>query len=326
MCESRNKSMKMSHSFSRRSFLKTTALAASTLVIPRGVLSVPSTVKVGAISYSFRQIPGSAEEILGYMQTLGLDTVELMGGPAEAYAGAPDAGPRPRHPESMTQEERSNYVAARTAAQQETQKWRRSASMDKFAELGDMYRDGGVDVDILKLGSANWFEEDIDYAYRAAKAIGARGISFEISALSSERMAPFATKHGLLNGMHNHLQVANENFDFDEYLSHSPNNMLNLDIGHYVAALGTSPIPVIKKYHDRISHLHLKDRKSPENGQDNVAWGTGDTPIDEVLRLLRDENYPIPAMIELEHPIPEDSSVMEEMAKCVDYCREALES
>ena len=318
--------MKMSHNFSRRTFLKTTALAASTLVIPRRVLSVPSTVKVGAISYSFRQIPGSAEEILGYMQTLGLNTVELMGGPAEAYAGAPDPGPRPRHPESMTQEERSNYVAARTAAQQETQKWRRSAPMEKFAELGDMFRDGGVDVDILKMCSANWFEEDIDYAYRAAKAIGARGISFEISALSSERMAPFAIKHGLINGMHNHLQVANENFDFDEYLSHGLNNMLNLDIGHYVAALGTSPIPVIRKYHDRISHLHLKDRKTPENGQDNVAWGTGDTPIGEVLRLLRDESYSIPAMIELEYPIPEGSSVMEEMAKCADYCREALES
>ena len=254
----------MSHSISRRTFLKTTALATSSLVIPRRVFSVPSTVKVGAISYSFRQIPGSAEEILGYMQTLGLDTVELMGGPAEAYAGAPDPGPRPRHPESMTQEERSNYVAARAAAQQETQKWRRSAPMEKFAELGDMFRDGGVDVDILKLGNPNWFEEDIDYAYRAAKAIGARGVSFEISARSSKIMAPFATKYDLLNGMHNHLQVANENFDFDEYLSHSPNNMLNLDIGHYVAALGTSPIPVIMKYHDRISHLHLKDRKSPK--------------------------------------------------------------
>ncbi len=316
----------MSLSLSRRTFLKTTALAASSLVIPRRVFSVPSTVKVGAISYSFRQIPGSAEEILGYMQTLGLDTVELMGGPAEAYAGAPDPGPRPRHPESMTQEERSNYVAARAAAQQETQKWRRSAPMEKFAELGDMFRDGGVDVDILKLGNPNWFKEDIDYAYRAAKAIGARGISFEISARSSKIMAPFATQYDLLNGMHNHLQVANENFDFDEYVSHAPNNMLNLDIGHYVAALGSSPIPVIKKYHDRISHLHLKDRKSPENGQDNVAWGTGDTPIDDVLRLLRDESYPIPAMIELEYPIPEGSSVMEEMAKCADYCRKALES
>ena len=326
MCVSRDKLIEMNQSVSRRSFLKTAGLAASVAVIPRRFLFASSPVKVGAISYSFRQIPGSAEEILGYMQTLGLNTIELMGRPAEAYAGAPDPGPGPRHPESMTPDERSDYVAARTAARSETLKWRRSVSMEKFAELGEMFRDGGVDVDILKLGNPNWLDQDIDYAYRAAKAIGARGISFEISAQSSKRMAPFATKYNLLNGMHNHVQVANEDFDFDEYLAHSPNNMLNLDIGHYVAALGTSPIPVIKKYHDRISHLHLKDRKSPDNGQDNVPWGTGDTPIGEVLRLLRDENYPIPAMIELEYPIPEDSSVMEEMAKCAEYCRVALES
>ena len=31
-------------------------------------------------------------------------------------------------------------------------------------------------------------------------------------------------------------------------------------------------------------------------------------------------------MIELEYPIPEGSSVMEEMGKCVQYCRTALES
>ena len=39
---------------------------------------------------------------------------------------------------------------------------------------------------------------------------------------------------------------------------------------------------------------------------------------------MRDEGYPITAMIELEYPIPEGSSVMEEMKKCVAYCRNAL--
>lgn len=55
-----------------------------------------------------------------------------------------------------------------------------------------------------------------------------------------------------------------------------------------------------------------------------MPWGQGDTPIGEVLRLLRDEAYPITAMIELEYEIPEDSSVMQEMEKCVAFCRDAL--
>lgn len=283
-----------------------------------------SGVQIGAISYSFREIPSSAEQILEYMVELGLNSVELIGSPAEEFAGAPAAPPFPRNWRELSQDERAERRAEREAADKEAAGWRVSAPMDKFEALGKMYRDAGVHIDILKLGNPGWSDEEIDYAFRAARAVGARGISFEISNEAGERMGPFATKHELVTGMHNHTQVANEDFSFDIPLSYSPYNMLNLDIGHYVAGLGTSPIPVIEKYHDRITHLHLKDRKSPENGADNMPWGEGDTPIDEVLRFLRDKEYPIPAMIELEYPIPEGSTVMEEMKKCVAYCEEAL--
>ncbi|MDE2730693.1 MAG: sugar phosphate isomerase/epimerase [Bacteroidota bacterium] len=317
----------MSSNISRRRFLQTAGLASAAMLTVRPIRSWSRpSVQVGAISYSFRQIPSSAEEILGYMQTLGLTTVELMGTPAEVYAGAPPMPPFRRGQADLSLEERREARAARRAAMEEVSKWRVGADLTKFVELGEMYRDGGVEVDILKLGNANWSDEELDYAYQAARAVGARGVSFEIANDAAERMGAFADKHDLLNGMHNHTQVADEGFTFEQPLSYSANNMLNLDIGHYVAGLGESPIPVIRKFHDRISHLHLKDRRTPENGQDNVIWGEGDTPIGEVLRLLRDEGYPIPAMIELEYPIPEDSSVMEEMARCAAFCRDALDS
>ncbi len=319
--------------FSRRRFLGAAAAAAAGTLVPATAFGTRpparkrragANVQVGAISYSFRAIPGSAEEILQYMVDLGLTTVELMGSPAEQFAGAPAGPPRPANFQELTREERDAYRAARDEASEEARTWRLSAPMDRFEALGAMYRDAGVDIDILKLGNPAWSDDEIDYAFRAAKAVGARGISFEISDEAGERMGPFATKHNMLVGMHNHTQVADEGFSFNTPLSFSPNNMLNLDIGHYVAGLGTSPIPVIKQYHDRISHLHLKDRKTPENGGDNVAWGEGDTPIGEVLRLLRDEGYPITAMIEFEYPVPEGSTVMQEMAKCAAFCRDAL--
>ena len=80
----------------------------------------------------------------------------------------------------------------------------------------------------------------------------------------------------------------------------------------------------IREHHSRIAHLHLKDRRSPENGGENVAWGSGDTPIADVLTLLKNERYPISAMIELEYPVPEESDVITEIGKCVEYCRAAL--
>src|SRR3954447_14725667 len=48
-------------------------------------------VQVGTISYSFREMPdgNSAEAILSHMVELGLSGIELMNGPAEAWAGAP---------------------------------------------------------------------------------------------------------------------------------------------------------------------------------------------------------------------------------------------
>lgn len=301
-------------------------MATGMVVIPDQLLATPSAVRMGAISDSFRGISQSAEEILGYLQTLELETVELMGDVVEAYAGAPSPGPSSRHPESMTLTERSEYVRSRAKAYGELRKWRLGVSMNKFVELGEMYRDAGVDIEIINLANPNRFEDEIIYAYRVAQAIGARGMSFELSSNSARRMAPYAMQYEILNSMHNHLQVAQKGFNFDEYLAHSPSNMLNLDIGHYVAALGISPISVIKKYHDRITHLHLKDHHGPEHGQESVPWGTGETPIREVLQLLRDEAYPISAMIELDYPIPEGSTVMKEISNCVAYCRESLES
>ncbi len=316
---------------SRRRFLGTAA-AAAWAITPGALQSRPlqgvrdiEGVQVGAISYSFRSLPSSAEEILKYLLQTGMTTVELMGGPAEAFAGAPEPPARPgRRPSEMSDDELAAFHQARDDYAEEARRWRAGAPMDRYGALGQLYRDEGVDIDILKLGSADWSDEEIDYAFEAARAVGARGISLEISDEAARRMGPFASQHEMYVAMHNHTQVGDEGFSFDGPLSYSPYNMINLDVGHYVAGTDESPIPVIRQYHDRITHLHLKDRKKGSSGGDNVPWGQGDTPLGEVLRLLRDEEYPITAMIELEYPIPADSDVLTEMARCVDFCRQAL--
>jgi hypothetical protein len=66
----------------------------------------------------------------------------------------------------------------------------------------------------------------------------------------------------------------------------------------------------------------VKDRKM-HNGP-NVPFGEGDTPIVEVLHLLRDQKWNIQATIEFEYPIPAGSDRMTEIGKCVEYCRKAL--
>jgi len=101
--------------------------------------------------------------------------------------------------------------------------------------------------------------------------------------------------------------------------------MLNLDLGHYVAAGNADPLAIVKSKHARISSMHLKDRQNPEHGKANLPWGEGDTPIIEVLQLMRDQKYTFPATAEFEYDIPEGSDAVKELAKCLDYCRKALQ-
>jgi sugar phosphate isomerase/epimerase len=55
----------------------------------------------------------------------------------------------------------------------------------------------------------------------------------------------------------------------------------------------------LKKPHDRITHIHVKDRK--RNGGPNLALGTGETPTKECLSLIRDNKWPIYGIIEREY-------------------------
>jgi sugar phosphate isomerase/epimerase len=99
-------------------------------------------------------------------------------------------------------------------------------------------------------------------------------------------------------------------------------NAINLDIGHFTAA-GYDAVAFIKQHHAKITNLHLKDRKK-NHGPNVAVWGTGDTPLKEVLQLLKAEKYPIPANLELEYPVPQGSDIVTEAKKCFAYVKSCL--
>jgi len=121
------------------------------------------------------------------------------------------------------------------------------------------------------------------------------------------------------NNSYSGMTLAALQATYDQALDMSKYAKVNLDIGHYTAA-NLDPIAYIEEHHDRISHLHMKDRK--KNKGENTEWGKGDTHIKEVLVLLRDKKYPIPAFIEYEYKGAGTS--IEEVKKCMAYMRQAL--
>jgi sugar phosphate isomerase/epimerase len=88
---------------------------------------------------------------------------------------------------------------------------------------------------------------------------------------------------------------------------------------HFTAA-GFDAVEYLKKQHEHIVTLHIKDRKKDDGP--NTPWGEGDTPIKQVLVLLREKKYPIPALVEYEYRGTGTS--VEEVQKCMDYMKAAL--
>ena len=201
--------------------------------------------------------------------------------------------------------------------------WRASVSMDKFKALRKMYNDAGVSIYGFKLGlDLNSPDSEYEYAFNVCEALGANQLTMELpnDPATTKRIGEYAAKRKIWAGYHAHTQ-AHMTF-WDTAFSHSAYNGANIDIGHYVAGTSQTPIPFIEKHHARITSMHLKDRKI--NNGPNTPWGEGDTPIKEVLQLMKRGKHTYPATIELEYDVPQGSTVMAELTKCVQYAKHAL--
>ena len=207
-------------------------------------------------------------------------------------------------------------------------KWRLGLSMDIFKDLRKMYNDAGVRIYAVKDVRQDT-DEDLEYTFAVAEALGANHIKLELPSGPTaggelKRLGDWGARKKIYVAYHTHAQGSMT--AFDEAFRISPGNMANVDLGHMVAGgnRGGTPIDFLNKHHARISSFHLKDRTTPQNCAQNLAWGTGETPIKDILQLVRRNRWTFPATIELEYQIPEGSDAVKEVAKCIQYCRAAL--
>ena len=339
---------------SRRRFIAATGLVGTGMLAAPSLFSSPALLKyyngpnsknkgvrIGAITYSYRSMKDqSAEATLQYLVDSGINATELMGDPAEMYAGKPSGKVdrramwglrrKSRSENGLTENEKKEMAEMQSAMEvysKEVAEWRAGVSMTKFAEVKEMYKAAGVQIYGFKPStfSKNNSDAEINFGFKAAKALGASHVTLEHPSDDEYtlKLGKMASKHGIYVGYHGHEQ---QTPDFwDTALEQSEFNALNLDVGHYVAAGNPDPLILLRKKNSRIMSMHVKDRRNPENGKDNMPFGEGDTPIVQVLQLMRDEKYKFPATIELEYEIPEGSDAVAEVKKCVEYCKTAIE-
>ena len=140
-------------------------------------------VQIGVITYSFRSMPGTAENLLQYCLQCNISAIELMGEPAEAFAGIPKREDNEDGPTHM----------------KKVADWRASTSMDKFKELRHLFNDAGVKIYAWKPNALNAKNTDaeIDYAFTAGKALGVTHVTVELPTddAQTKRLGEFAEKH-----------------------------------------------------------------------------------------------------------------------------------
>ena len=318
-------------------------MATALLVVLASCTSAPSDdlgVTIGVQTYSFRtQEDESPLAILEYIKETGIKHVELMGNHAESFAGAPASpmdDPAKRairikqwRQQELTEEEAELAVVLRAEMVQfnaDLAKWRSEVDYSKFEELRDLYAANGISIYAFKpsvFGKDNT-DEDIRYGMRAAKALGANHVTVEHPEDDEHtaRLGKIAEEEGILMAYHGHMQQTPTLWD--TALAQSSGNSMNLDFGHYIAAENENPLQIIKDKHASIASMHLKDRQKKSNGGGNLMWGAGDTPIAEVVTLIRDNGYTFPITVELEYEIPEGSDAVQEVKRSFEYIKNIL--
>ncbi|HEY9535245.1 MAG TPA: sugar phosphate isomerase/epimerase [Mucilaginibacter sp.] len=290
-------------------FLSKASLAHSILKAGAKPNSVIAGVQIGVITYSFRSMPSSVEDLLKYCLACNINAIELMGDAPEAYAGIP------KHEQGQSRDDHNKAVA----------QWRATVSMDKFKEVRKMFNDAGVTIYAWKPSALDPHntDEEIIYAFNAGKALGASHVTVELGdAAQTKRLGDLGAAHKMKIGYHAHTQATAT--IWDTALSQSKYNCINLDAGHYASGTSSSPVPFIEKYHDRIVSMHLKDRKYHDGP--NEPWGQGDTPLVDILHVVRDRKYKFPVTIEQEYDIPKGSDAVAEVKKCRDFAEKVLKS
>ena len=168
-------------------------------------------------------------------------------------------------------------------------------------------------------------DAELDAMFRQMQALRVNVFQTNQTRVSmGPRLVAFVEKYKIRPSFHTHAEVEDPNeiasvASLQKLLNMSKEFRVCLDIGHFVAG-NNDPAAYLREHHDRITHIHLKDRRR-DNGP-NQPWGEGETPVVDVLRLLQREKYPIYAIIEYEHM--GKAPAVEEVKTCVAYIRKAL--
>src|SRR5262249_11736564 len=200
----------------RRFFMK---LAAAMPLLAK-IDSVVNGVRLGTITYSFRDLPrtpGASDAVDVMIKAL----TECAIGEIELF---------------------SPHVEPAGFSREQLRQWRLSTPAQHFKDVRKRFDDAGVSLFAYTVNFRNDFtDEELDRAFYQANALGVNIIAASTQLSVAKRLVPLAEKHKMYVAMHGHSNVQ----DADEFaapesfakaLAMSKFFKINLDIGHFTAA------------------------------------------------------------------------------------------
>ena len=279
-------------------------------------------VKLGITTGSLNplpEVPGKdrLDTIVEECSQLGCRNVELAAGFfGPSLQGAAVGGQVPKEITPQYRESREQLRAWRMSA----------AAVDRARQVRKKFDDAGINL----FSMSNTFADDvtdpeIDALFRQMRALRIHLFQTNQTRVSmGPRLVPFVERYKIRPAFHTHAEVNDPNEiasveSLQKLMRLSPEFRICLDIGHFTAG-NNDAVAYLREHHDRITHIHVKDRK--RDGGPNVEWGTGDTPIKPSLVLIRDNRYPIYCIVERE--FQGAGTALEQTRRDLEYMKNAL--
>ena len=310
--------------FTRRDFGKM-ALAGLPVSLLTGATG-PSGVRLGVSTYSFRDLvrtPGqdNVDDIIAALKFAGVSEIELHAAntePAGPNSGPAVPPPPSAYPPPVRAPSKEEVAAAQLVVRNDLRKWRLRTPAESYNAIRAKFETAGIGLFAYRVDYDEQFTgEELDVTFRQAKALGVDVMATLMPLRSAARLAPFADKYWMTVALHNspHDTAA----QLTGAAAASKRFRINLDIGNFTAA-NQEAVAFVQENRASISHIQIKDRT--RNGGGNERFGEGDSPIKEVLGLLKDKKLDIPAFVEYEYIGL--GTPREEVRKCLDYARVCL--
>lgn len=209
-------------------------------------------------------------------------------------------------------------AVGRAAFAGQVRTWRIAVDLTPLADLRRAWEDAGV-----RIASVDWpnltalGDEEVDYAFRVAAAVGAGAIATDLSLGAPQRLAPVAERHGVTIAFH--AQDGADPMDLEAALGYSPFIGADVDLGQWLVAGAGSPLTFVTMHTDRIATVRLTDRQTSDGA---LTWfGEGESPIREVLDSMRAHAWSLPAIVEIGYDLASEAEQMTEVARALALCR-----